>query len=86
MTSSGPKSWACQGKNGQICYQTHHSQLFLYQEHFLKVSSKSDEPNCKMLILDPIPPTAPPTFALFAHFALFLKNQIFPEHAVFAES
>ena len=43
------KSWACLSNNGQTCYQTHQSQIFSYQEHFLKVSSKSDEPNLRYL-------------------------------------
>ena len=31
------------------CDQTHQSSFFSYQEHFLKVSSKSDEPNSRYI-------------------------------------
>ena len=47
MAKFGPTAWACPGKNGQTCYEAHQSQLFLYQKHFLKVSSKSDEPHLR---------------------------------------
>ena len=66
---------------GQEYHETNQPSFSLYQEHFLKVSSKSDEPNLRYIrkywkswILGPISPTAPPTFALFA---LFLENRNF---------
>ena len=37
-----PKWWAWLGKNGRTCDQTDKSSLLSYHEHFLKVSSKSD--------------------------------------------
>ena len=40
---------ACPGKNGQSCDQTDQSSFFSYQEHFLKVSSKSDKPNSRYI-------------------------------------
>ena len=44
-----PKWWACPGKNGLSCDQTLQSSFFLYQEHPLNVSSKSDEPNSRYI-------------------------------------
>ena len=44
------KWWACPGKNGRTCDQTHQSSFFSYQEHFLKVSSKYDEPNSRYVV------------------------------------
>ena len=47
MAQFGTYWWACPGKNGQTCDQTHQSSFFSYQEHFLKVSSKSHEPKSR---------------------------------------
>ena len=49
MAYFGPKWWTCPGKNGQTCDKTHQSSFSLYEEHFLKVSSKSDEPNSRYI-------------------------------------
>ena len=40
---------SCLCKNGRTYDQTHLTSFFSYQEHFLKVSSKSDEPNSRYI-------------------------------------
>ena len=45
----GPKYWACLGKNGQSYHETNQPSFFSYQEHSLKVSSKSDESNSRYI-------------------------------------
>ena len=37
------------GKNGRTCHQTHQSSFSLYEEYFLKVSSKSDDPKSRYI-------------------------------------
>ena len=37
------------GKNGRTCDQTHQSSFSLYEEYFLKVSSKSDDPKSRYI-------------------------------------
>ena len=40
---------ACSRKNGRTCDQTHQSSFSLYEEYFLKVSSKSDDPKSRYI-------------------------------------
>ena len=78
----GPKWWACPGKNGLSCDQTHQSSFFSYQEHSLKVSSKSDEPNSRYIgrrsfwtRLSQLPRPLLPFLPFFLRTRFFPKNR-----------